>query len=246
MRTYSSCSPAEMTPALARLLHHPGAGRDEGKAVRADHRARLGDEAVADPDPRADPDAVQDQRVAADHRILGDRDMAEDPRPRPGPHPRADDDERPDRRIRADLGGRIDHRAGMDARRDLGRTVEDPADAREHVARPRRENRRLEPQRLPVGARPEQRRPRAPACERVRIGRLHRERELVRPRCRRLGDPREAEIPLAQRLGAERACQLCDGDHVSPRGGWSGTQPCASGSVTPAAPSASKTSASRP
>ena len=62
----------------AGLLDDAGRRGDEGEAVGAEHRAGLGDEAVADADPRADPHALEEQRVVADHGVLGDRDVAED------------------------------------------------------------------------------------------------------------------------------------------------------------------------
>ena len=77
-----------MAPVARASSTVPGGRRHEGEAVGADHCARLGDEAVADPDPRPDPHPVQQQRVLADRRVLGDRDVAEDARPRPDPHPR--------------------------------------------------------------------------------------------------------------------------------------------------------------
>jgi hypothetical protein len=60
----------------------------------------------------------------------------------------------------------VDHRRGMHAL-GVGRLVEELREARHGEAPARREDRGLQPRAAPVGARPEQRRPRPPAPQRL-------------------------------------------------------------------------------
>jgi len=81
-----------------------------------------------------------DQRIGPDLSLRPDRDMVEDPRAIADPRAGTDIGEGADPDILAQLGAVLDHRRGVDARRQVQRPREDPADPRQHIARARRED----------------------------------------------------------------------------------------------------------
>lgn len=89
---------------LAHLLHPGFLGRDEGKAVPADHATRIADEPVADGDPVRDADARLQQRIIPDGAAFTNKDLRCNPRPRADAHPTPDIGKRADGRVRPDLG----------------------------------------------------------------------------------------------------------------------------------------------
>ena len=199
---------APLAKGLADLLHPRFLGRDEGIAVRADHRARLADEPVADPHPRADPGAGMDQRPAPDLCPLGDGHMGRDTGLRADPHTLADHHEGADGRTGANHGRGVDDGGRVDAGRDLRAGIEGAGQARHGQTRPRDEDRGAQAKGGPIRTVPEDRGLRRTLRQPVGIGGVHGKGEVLRPGHRRLGRAGHAELNITLGAGIQRAGDL--------------------------------------
>ena len=182
----------------ARLLCRRRLGRDEGEAVAAYHRVGLADEIRTDRAARADAGTGMDQRARTDLRISADMHLRADHGPCPDLRPAADHAESGDRHIGRELrlGMHVAHRvnAGRVALTGIHRRRK----ARQCETRTFGEDRPVQTVALPVGAVPHHRGARVPACQRLGIFRLHRQREMIGGACLGLRDARDPDVAVAR------------------------------------------------
>ena len=175
------------------------------------------DQAVADDNPRSYPRARVDQRVIADTGILGHRHLPLQARVAPDTHPRPDHTERADGRPLANFGARVDYRGRVDARWDFGRPVKARGDAGHGITGTINKDRGLQPQCLPVRARPQDGGACIALCQRLAIARVHCQCQIFGPRRRGLCRPDNQDFTVTGIVGPDCRRNFVDAQcHFSP------------------------------
>jgi hypothetical protein len=185
-------------PRVSRISSTPDFSGVTKEAVGADHGAGLADEAVADGDARADPRALQDQGIGPDAGASAIDTWLAMRAPAPMVTPRPMVTKGPMAAPAPSTGLGVDNGHGVDARRDIGAGVHQPRQARQRQTRARREDRGLQTHRLPVGTRPQQRRPRPALRDAARVFRVHRQRQIIGTGQRRFGGTGHDQIGHAR------------------------------------------------
>jgi hypothetical protein len=108
------------------------------------------------------------------------------------------------------VAARVDDGGRVDAGRDLRPGIERAGDAGHRVARARHDQRGLQPERLPVGPRPEDRRARPALRESRRVFWLQGERQMLGPAIAGSAAPVTRMEPSHEQLGAERGRDVAD------------------------------------
>ena len=129
--------------------------------------------------------------------------MRSNPRPCSNDRAGTDGDKGANRGPCPNLGSRINHGHRMDTRRNLWAGVHHHGQPCHRQTTTRRKDRRLQPQRQPIGPGPQHGRPRLTLRQPVGIARVHRQGEIPCPRHRRFGRTPHPQRQIAHRLSAQ-------------------------------------------